>query len=669
MFKRKLLPCLIAAGIVAVSGCSKLGLGGPGSTGAGVVAADDPLTYVPADTPYVVANIDPQPTAVSDHWIALMDKNGKIGDVYAQSIDDGLKALADEGANCAAAAPAAPATAEPAPPAAPVSGGGGGGAMQDAPAVASPDSPAADSGDAASPEATDTASAMASAMNDVANAEDAAAPAEDKCSAEAVARREKATKLLGAFKDEVAGKDLKSLLDNFGLSTQMHTAFYGIGLVPVLRLELAKPDNLRAAIGRIETKSGTKLDTGKVGSVDYWQVSDPSAKVEGVFAITGKQFVATLAPVKASDADLKTLLGIDKPKKSLADSGDLAALNKKMGYSSFMSGYFDSAKLLNELKAPPSALESSFLAVLGTKKPQIDPVCAAEYGQIATAWPRASFGYTELTPQHVAVRAVLETRPDIAKDLMSLRAPMPGMGAAKTALANFGFSVNMGKLPELATKYANATANAPWKCPALAGLNDSTAKAKDSLTNPGLAGYTGMFHGLNLIADKIDVKPDQPIPDLSLVAVIGSDNPASLLAMAGNMVPGIANIGLKPDGTPKALPPMPNLPINAPIFAAMTDKVLALSLGAGEDARIADAMKLDPAQQPLLAGGARGDLYHVIAAYMRKGADAISDPKAKEMMQRQATAMDMYANWFKRVDMTVELTDQGIELHESVDTN
>lgn len=644
MSKRKVLSCFIAAGIVAIAGCNK---GGPAGSGPGVVAADDPLTYVPADTPYVIANIDPQPKDVSDLWIGRLDKAGKLGDMYAQQIDGALKLMAKADAGCGTA-------------------GGGGGAMQDAAgASADGDEPAASAdSDTAPAIASDASEGMAEIGGDSGMVSSDA----DKCSATTVAMRQKATKLLGAVKGEVAGKDVKGLMDLLGVSPQMHAAFYGIGLVPVLRVELAKPDNLRATIGRIEKTSGVKLSTAKVGSQEYWVVSgdDASAKLEGVIAITGKQLVATIAPAKASDADLRTLLGLDKPKQSLADSGGLTAVNKSLNYLTYGSGYFDSAKLLAVLKAPPTPLETSFLNAIGEKKPQIDPVCADEYGQLAAAWPRASFGYTDLNTQHMGLRMVLETRADIAKDLMTLRAPMPGTAAAKEALFDFGMSLNMTKLPELATKYADATAKSPWKCANLVGLNESSQKAKATLTNPGVAGYMGMFNGFHLIADKLDIKDGQPIPDISAVLVNGSENPAALLAMAGNMVPGIASLGLKPDGVAKPLPAMPNLPINAPMFAAMTDKALAIAIGAGEDARIAAAMKADPSQQPLLIAGGRGELYHLLATYMRKAAQSMGDADSQATMNQQAATMDMYAGFIKRADVTVELTDKGIELLESV---
>ncbi len=637
---RKLIPCLLVVGIVAIAGCKKDGAAG--TSGPGVVAADDPLTYVPSDTPYVIANIDPVPADVTSFWIDKMGKVGKLGDIYASQIDGVTTMLRDKSGNC------------------PTSGGGGAAMQDSATAGSATDGQASAASDGEHSPATDIAAPTTPNVS---------ASNVDACSAAALADRAKTLKLLNAVKAEVAGKDAAGLMDLLGVVPQTHFALYGIGLVPVMRLELAKPDNLRATIGRIETASGSKLATGKVGGLDYWIVKGDRAdeKLEGVFAISGKQVVATIAPTTAADADLRTLFGLDKPKKSLADSGDLAALDKRLNYLSYGSGYFDSAKFVAVLKAPPTPLETSFLTAIGTTKPGIDPVCAGEYDQIVAAWPRASFGYTDMSIKHMGLRGVLETRADIAKDLMTLRAPMPGMKLAQDSFFDFGFSANLTKLPDLATKYADATAKSPWKCPNLVNLNQSTEQSKTTLTNPAFAGYAPMFHGMHTIVDTFVLKDGQPIPDFTAVVAIGSDNPASLLAMAGGMVPAIGALGLKPDGVPKAIPPMPNLPINAPMFAAMTDKLLAISFGTGEDAKLGAAMKLDDAQQPLLAFGAKGDIYHLIAQYQRKTAAAISDPAMKQSLEQQAKMMDMQADWFKRIDVRVELTDLGIELHESVD--
>ena len=58
---------------------------------------------------------------------------------------------------------------------------------------------------------------------------------------------------------------------------------------------------------------------------------------------------------------------------------------------------------------------------------------------------------------------------------------------------------------------------------------------------------------------------------------------------------------------------------------------------------------------------------HLFLDFQRKTAASMTEPTIKQSMEQQAKMMDMQADWFKRVDINVELTDAGIELHESVD--
>ncbi len=618
-----------------MSGCKKDG----GASGPGKIAADDPLNFVPADTPYVIANIDPVPAEISKSWFDRMNKTGKIGDIYAAQLDSFASMLRKQAQAGNADCEAKPADA----------------ANTDAPADGMKDGSDSAGADMAKPDAE-----AKSATQNMDCAKDAAM---------ATLNSDKSLKLIAALKTEVAGKDMQGLMDLAGVSPQTHAAFYGIGLVPVMRLELAKPENLRATIGRVETASGSKLGTGKVGNLDYWifDGGKADAKMRGIFAIEGKHLVATIAPPKATDATLRILFGLDKPAQSLAQSGALAALDKDMGYLSFGSGYFDSKRLVAILKAPATPLETDYMTAMGQTKPVVDATCGSEYDAIAATWPRASFGYTDLSVNHASLRGVLETKAEIAKDLMRLRAPMPGMAVAKDGLFDFGFSANLAVLPELATKYADANTKAPFKCKNLAGLNEGFDKSKIQLSNPMLTGYAPMFHGLHVVVDKLEIKDGQPMPDIAGLVAIGSDNPGQLLAMAGSVAPQIAQLGLKPDGMAKPLPAIPGMPLTQPMQAAMTDKLLAVSVGAGEEAKIPQILKLDDAQQPVFAAGAKGEVYRLLAQIQRKTAATMADPEQKQMMEQQAKLMEGYADWFKRMDMMVDLTEKGVEFRETID--
>jgi hypothetical protein len=150
---------------------------------------------------------------------------------------------------------------------------------------------------------------------------------------------ERSTKILSAVLEEVRDRNSVDKLREIGFKPDAHIAIYGVGLVPVLRLELSDPAAFKAMIARIETKAGEKLPTATTGTQEYWHID--LDKVAAVFAVQNSHLVATLVPDGASDAVKQALLGLVKPTKNLADAGALQALAKQYNYSPYGAGYID----------------------------------------------------------------------------------------------------------------------------------------------------------------------------------------------------------------------------------------------------------------------------------------------------------------------------------------
>ncbi|HSN00758.1 MAG TPA: hypothetical protein VLS52_07115, partial [Rudaea sp.] len=266
-----------------------------------------PLAFVPADTPYVYADIEPTPTAVTEQWSRRMHEYlpAALG-VYEHALD-----------RFAAAKP----------------------------------------GDA---------HAIAAAR---------------------------------AVLDTLKTHDTWDKLRELGLKPDMRVALYGVGLVPVLRFELGDAAKFRATIADIEHKSGATLPTAKVGDQDYWYLGNE--KIVAMFAIENAQFVATMAPANASDALKRTLLGIERPAKSLADSGDLEKLARQYGYSNYGEGFVDVVKIAQRLTDPAQGSDREIAQSLGLPTGGSDAACKAEYLELAHKFPRMVMGANELSAQRV----------------------------------------------------------------------------------------------------------------------------------------------------------------------------------------------------------------------------------------------------------------------------
>lgn len=477
--------------------------------------------------------------------------------------------------------------------------------------------------------------------------------------------------LLDALAAELEGKRIAEVLAAAGLGTSPRSALYGLGLVPVLRAELEDPDAFRAFVARMEAATGTALATASVGTQSYWRMPLPESRMELLAAVVGRQLVVAPAPAAAPVELLEALLGITPPEHPLGSAETLEELRERFDYLPYLLGYLDTGRLLVALTGEPGVLEQPFLAALGIDKPATDPICADEYRTLATLWPRLSMGYTIIDPELLRARMVMEAAPRIAEDLMALRAPMPALGAVdRQTLANVGFSLDLAAVPRLVNKHASALGEAPYACPQLAWINEGAAQARTGLSNPALFAASPVFRGFHLVLEDLVLAPPMQLQSLRGALVVGSPDPRMLLAMAGSVLPQATTLQLQPDGRVAALelPAVPGVPA-MPAFAAMTDRLLAIGVGSGIDARLPQYLASSDDAQPLLVFGYSGRLYAMLADIIEQGAQAMPAGPQREEMQQQATMMrEVYGDWIERAELRVEFTEAGIELLQDAHT-
>jgi len=534
-----------------------------------------PLAFVPADTPYVYANIEPAPAAVSEQWSRRMHEYlpAALG-VYENALD-----------RIGAAKP-------------------------------------------------DDAHAIAAAR---------------------------------ALIDTLKTHDTWDKLRELGLKPDMRVAFYGVGLVPVLRMELGDANKFRATIADIEHKSGAALPTAKVGDQDYWYLGNE--KVVALFAIEGSQFVATAAPAKASDALKRTLLGVDRPAKSLADSGDLERLAKQYGYSNYGEGFLDVVKIAERLTGPAQGSDLEIAQTLGLPTGGGDAACKNEYVEIARKFPRFVMGATELSAQRVRIGAQLEMQPALAAQLAAALTAAPGTGKPGEGVLDMAVSLPVLKLKDFWIAQADAVAAKPFTCASLAQLNSGFAnlKKKINITVPPPASD---LTGVRITLDSFDLGAGPtPTPVFSGKLLMDSDNPAAALAMAQMAIPQLKDIKIAPDGNPVALPTGTIPKLDLPAFAAMSSKALAVAVGNGEDATLGAYLNAPAANEPVFFRTHHsGKFYDMLAhAFDRVKATLPADKQAQ--FAQQSKAMAIYANWIRSADIELVATPTGIALRETVEQN
>lgn len=462
-------------------------------------------------------------------------------------------------------------------------------------------------------------------------------------------------KVLEAIHAELANvKTEQEFADAVGLSPSALFAVYGIGDVPVARMQLASGDKFKAFWARVEKRAGVATATGTVGTQSYFDVGDADAKLHLLVAIEGNQLVLTGAPAHASEPLLKQLLGIDKPSSNAADR--LAGINREHGYSDVGSGFIDLPRLFANIFADKGGATSEFARELGASDLD-NPACASEFDALANQAPLASFGYQTFTASELQMSLDVKLAPSLLGALTALKQPIPGMAAKSgDAVLDVALALPLQKWQAFLKDRAEAAAASAYQCPALQSLNRFAATA----SNPPMAmpPEAASLEGVRLILDKWEAGPQ-----LAGRLLVASSNPAELAQKIQSM-PMFAMKTLATDGKPVAfdLPPGAQAMFGGATqgYVAANASALVAGFGAGEDAKLGDALTAAAGNgDTLFRLHSDGRIYAQVAGWMQRLATRL--PSASPA-QTQHT-IDMMQNWSRLVksqDFDVRLDANGL---------
>ncbi|RUL76875.1 hypothetical protein [Dyella choica] len=441
-------------------------------------------------------------------------------------------------------------------------------------------------------------------------------------------------KYLRTVAAEFDGKTAAQVIQETGVDPKGYMAFYGLGLSPVLRLELADAKAFEGFVAKLQNDYGKKFDAVTLGTQSYQRYVAPASHVQFIIAVAGKQAVLALLPQDAAQPLLRQALGLDRPAKSVQDTERLADLAKAKGYAKWAVGEVDLTHLLPLLVGGQDPLAQALQKMRAenesakTGEPvanimQVPPSCQGEASRIASRMPQMSMGYTQLDEKHRDMRFDVSLAGDIISAFKGMKVELPGLGTDPSAPFELSLALPMPQLRAFWSAQAQAVADKPFTCPMLDNLNDTFSNLGDSMQKAAVPPI-GDLLGLHVALDSYTPNPNGGMPKLSGRVVIGTGNPAGLLAMAQVTSPMLNGIKLSGDGKPAVLPAQLTNALGESGWAAMGTKSIGIAVGANEDSKLAEVM-----QQP---GGDAGEL-------MRTHLDG-----------------DMYANWINLLEQRAENT-------------
>lgn len=439
-----------------------------------------------------------------------------------------------------------------------------------------------------------------------------------------------------------------------GLMPNARSAIYGLGLLPVARMELHDEALFRAFFEGLISDMNVELQQAQLDNMDYWHTS-AEEMLQTLVAIRDGQVIIGMLPSTAGDTVVEQLFGITPPLISLLESGEMLQLEQRYSFTPYGSGRISSKGLVNEFIAPQHPASQALLQLDDTNPMDIE-TCRADINRLTSLFPALVIGLHELDSQRISGSLRLATSSELADDMSSLTATVPGLGSGK-GVASLGIALDVQAVTRMLQKYASQVNTNPFTCPELQDINEAWAES-GLLTNHPMTMMLGpALSGINLRIDSLQL--DQRQPTGTGLLAFASPNAQGLLSAASMFIPQIASLNLQADGEVKKIQPQLLPPDMPAVHAAMSQEAILLGIGLDKPMELKSELSVDTDSRSLMSyGHISSELYTTLADIGRQlpGAQA---PDADELKR--------LAEVYEKTEFWIGVDAGGIELGMGVE--
>lgn len=449
-----------------------------------------------------------------------------------------------------------------------------------------------------------------------------------------------------------------------GIARDSLMAFYGNGLLPVMRIELSDGALFETAIARLEQQGGDQMLVADFEGQSYRYFDAEELRM--LIAVVEDQAVFAMVPAAFDDAQTGRALGLTLPDSSITDSTVLQDIISKYDYTNHVVGFVDVAAIAERFVGEPSGLDVDLMALLEVDDTELSNVCKEEIRDVAGVVPRMVAGYTGISAKRFDSSVVFELRDDIATGLQALPAVVPGLGGDHGGLMSFGMSLDVKEARSFMEARLDAMEADPFECEHFADLQGGVAQARESLNQP-LPPMVYDFKGFVAIIDEIeglDVASQTPPTSVDGSFLLAMDNAQGLVAMGAMFSPELAALNLQPGGDPVALdlPQLQAMGISA--FAALTDSAVAVSVGEESESEVQGMLNAEGSTPaPFVSFSIDAARYYSFMGEAIGAGEAVEDSPTPEMKAALQNMMMSVADLYDRMSGDVLFTENGIEMH------
>lgn len=308
--------------------------------------------------------------------------------------------------------------------------------------------------------------------------------------------------LAAAFRGHMSQQGLREL----GFDTNPHAVLYGIGLAPVLRVQLADGTKVARLLERVDAADGD-IEVRTIDGHPVWTAAED--QLAAAVAVVDDELVIAAYPPLVQDDLLPMIVGARLPERSLAQTDWLRTARRTHDLLPHGVGTIDLVRVLaiasGEGDATTRAITGAWSATMKDEK------C----GDAVKRWfghaPRIWFGLRDIGARRIETATIWETDDAMRKELAELVAPIAGLGRDE-GLASLAVGLDIGHAIAMIERWRDDDRLAACR-------SSSEALGAPPAWLAELHGGSAVMHGWDPARDKV-----------SGTIVLGVDDPRRWLA-------------------------------------------------------------------------------------------------------------------------------------------
>ncbi|QDF66136.1 hypothetical protein FJQ87_05060 [Shewanella sp. SNU WT4] len=369
--------------------------------------------------------------------------------------------------------------------------------------------------------------------------------------------------------------DPNALLAGFGMSDNIQAYFYTLGLLPVVKWQIANPNAMNAQFDKAAAASSVKMEAGTIDGVDVRRyIFDEEAAL--VVAYQDGWMTLTLDIKQADPSLLPMALGKTPITNSLATKDMVGKMLTKHGLLPDSLTFINHESIVNGITGKDTGLLATQIKQIMATSDDSDlsvwqnPTCQTELASIASNWPKTVMGATKMsiTPNRTefTLKSVIESNNTAMMTALSaLQGFIPaGMTQLDGRIMTMAFGTDTAKLAgSVADIWLQLTEPAA-ACEPLRELQLSLAAENPAMVTMG-AGMADGAMGVAMSLFDYQINEQGELKTLDAAVSVSTPRPSTLVSLLTNIDPMFASIQVPSDGTPVSLAPILQLPDFLPL--------------------------------------------------------------------------------------------------------